>query len=267
MDTSQRGIDFIFEFEGTTRGKLADGTYRSYLDTIAKPPVWTVYAGLTKGVTKNTLITKEQGDFMFQKELSVYEDAVESSIGSEKLNQNEFDACVSFTYNCGIGAFKKSIAPLIASGKRNKVPAMMDKYCHAGGKVINGLVRRRKAEAALFLTPVAIDETETEPMPQRVEKVEIPTTVAATEAVKESHSLWSGVAILLSTVWAFFNEVWQWVFGVAKEASTQAVSAKDAVSGLDPMISYFGMNMKGILAAITIAAAMLVIARAISRRK
>lgn len=269
MDISQRGIDLIVEFEGVTRGKLPDGRYKAYLDTIAKPPVWTVYCGLTKGVNATTVITKEQGDAMFAKELAVKEDAIESST-KVHLNQNEFDALVSFAYNCGEGAYRKSIAPLLNSGKRNKVPEMLNRYCHAGGKVVNGLVRRRKAESALFLTPFA-DDTLTaeieEPMPQRVDIAVTPTTTAVVEAAKESHSFWGAVVALFVTLTQYITDFWSWLFSTAKEVSTEATAAKDSLSGWDGLISYMGGNTKFIFASIVIGAIVMVLVRAVARRK
>src|SRR5688572_28060470 len=106
MDTSQRGVELIVSFEGK-KIRLPDGRYKAYLDTLAKPPVPTIYCGLTKGVAMGMVITEEQGERMFAKELALYEDAIERLV-KVPLNQNRFDALVSFTYNCGIGALSKS---------------------------------------------------------------------------------------------------------------------------------------------------------------
>lgn len=274
MDISQHGIEQIVEFEGKTEGRLPDGRYKAYLDTIAKPPVWTIYCGLTHGVHKNMIITEEQGEQMYAAELAVYEDAIEKST-KVPLNQNEFDSAVSFTYNCGVGAYKKSIAPLLNSGKKDRVPAMMMRYIHCGGKVVNGLVNRRRAEVAWFLSPVpnpvvippSDPDVPREPMPQRVEMATTSTAKAAVEAAKESTSLWSGLTVFLSTIWMYFNDLWGWLFATAKEAGTEAVAAKDSVSGLEPMLTYFGMNMKAIVVSITIAATIAIIVRAVARRK
>lgn len=67
-----------------------------------------------------------------------------------KWNQNEIDALVSFAYNIG------SIDALTANGTRSRatIAAKMLQYNKAGGKVLNGLTRRRKAERELFLTAV-----------------------------------------------------------------------------------------------------------------
>jgi GH24 family phage-related lysozyme (muramidase) len=106
MDISPTGITLIQSFEG--KHKLRpDGKYQAYLDTLAKPPVWTVYCGLTKGTNKDTCITVEQGDAMFAKELAVYEDAVERVV-TVPLNQSMLDALTSVVYNCGPGVLEKS---------------------------------------------------------------------------------------------------------------------------------------------------------------
>ena len=65
-----------------------------------------------------------------------------------KWNQNEIDALVSFAYNIG------NIDMLTANGTRSRatIAAKMLQYNKAGGKVLNGLTRRRKAERKLFLT-------------------------------------------------------------------------------------------------------------------
>lgn len=70
-----------------------------------------------------------------------------------KWNQNEIDALVSFAYNIG------SIDALTANGTRSRatIAAKMLQYNKAGGKVLNGLTRRRKAERELFLTAVVKD--------------------------------------------------------------------------------------------------------------
>lgn len=73
------------------------------------------------------------------------------------LKQHEFDALVSFTYNCGIGALydykkKREMAVLRAMKKGEGVPEAMALWKKSGGKVLPGLVRRRKTEGHLFKT-------------------------------------------------------------------------------------------------------------------
>ena len=65
------------------------------------------------------------------------------------LNQNQFDALVSFAFNCGAGNLKTLCANRTAAQIADKIPA----YNKAGGNVLSGLVRRRAAEVKLFNTP------------------------------------------------------------------------------------------------------------------
>jgi len=68
------------------------------------------------------------------------------------LNQNQFDALVSFTYNLGVGAFKSStLLRDINHGKIAEAYHEFHKWTHANGKIISGLVSRRKKESELFL--------------------------------------------------------------------------------------------------------------------
>jgi lysozyme len=67
------------------------------------------------------------------------------------LNQNQFDALVSFTYNEGGGRLRgSSLLKFLNAGDYGSVPAEMDKWVYSGGHAVAGLVERRKIEAALF---------------------------------------------------------------------------------------------------------------------
>jgi GH24 family phage-related lysozyme (muramidase) len=77
-------------------------------------------------------------------------DAVRRSV-HVKLDQAQFDALVSFTYNLGAGAFEGStLLKDLNAGHYSAVPGQLEEWTHAGGQVLPGLVTRRKAEAALF---------------------------------------------------------------------------------------------------------------------
>lgn len=84
---------------------------------------------------------------------------------SRRLNQNEFDALVSFTYNIGTGGYEQSTVRRLVNfgGSEGAIRAAFNLWTKAGGVVLPGLVRRRKAEADLFFTP-ARDEPEPEPV-------------------------------------------------------------------------------------------------------
>ncbi len=67
------------------------------------------------------------------------------------LSQDQFDALVSFTYNVGTGGFTgSSLLRVLNAGHYDQVPAQMERWNHAGGRVSRGLTNRRAQEAALF---------------------------------------------------------------------------------------------------------------------
>lgn len=138
MTTSEKGLALIKQFEGCqlTAYKCPAG-------------VWTIGWGHTGGVKQGQTITQAEADKLLREDLARFERSVEAYDHLYHWNQNEFDAMVSFAYNVG------SIDGLTAKGTRNRA-TIADKllaYNKAGGQVLAGLTRRRKAERELFLTP------------------------------------------------------------------------------------------------------------------
>ena len=138
MKTSQRGINLIKQFEGVrlTAYKCPAGVY-------------TIGYGHTRGVKRGMKITEEEASVYLTADLLNSEKAVERYDSVYHWNQNEFDALVSFTFNCG----SANLRSLLRNGRRNRsqIAATLPLYRKAGGKVIKGLERRRAAEKALFL--------------------------------------------------------------------------------------------------------------------
>jgi GH24 family phage-related lysozyme (muramidase) len=89
-------------------------------------------------------ITQEQADAYLAQDITKYEKSVNAT--GLKLNQNQFDALVSFTYNCGSGNLKK----LITGRSLDQIADAMLSYNKAAGQVLAGLTRRRQAEHDLF---------------------------------------------------------------------------------------------------------------------
>lgn len=114
--------------------------------------VWTIGYGHTTGVYAGMSITQSQAEDMLRSDLERYEKPVRNYDNRYHWNQNQFDALVSFTYNCGAGNLNK----LLANGSRTvqQIADSLPNYNKGGGKVLAGLVRRRKEERELFLTPV-----------------------------------------------------------------------------------------------------------------
>ena len=112
--------------------------------------VWTIGYGHTKGVQEGDSISEEQANEMLAEELKEYENYINTLVTVE-LNQDQFDAMVSWVYNLGGGNLKAStLLKVLNAGDYDGVPAQMMRWNKAGGKVLEGLIRRREAEALLF---------------------------------------------------------------------------------------------------------------------
>ena len=139
MKISETGLNLIKQFEGCH--------LTAYKDPVGIP---TIGYGHTKGVKLGQKITQAQADEYLKQDVASAEKAV--SKYKYNYNQNQFDALVSFTYNCGSGNLKQ----ITNNGNRTleQISARLPNYNKASGKVLTGLVRRRAAEKKLFDTPV-----------------------------------------------------------------------------------------------------------------
>lgn len=138
MNISENGLNLVKQFEGC---KLT--TYR------CPAGVLTIGWGHTANVKPGQKITQEQADNLLKQDMKVYEKHV-NTIVKIPLNQNQFDALVSFCYNCGSGNLKTLVNGRNVQQIANAIPL----YNKSNGKVLNGLVRRRKAEQELFNKPI-----------------------------------------------------------------------------------------------------------------
>ena len=146
MQTSDKGIALIKQFEGC---KLT-----AYQDSVG---VWTIGYGWTqpvdgKPIRAGMTIKQETADRLLKTGLVSYESDV-SRLVKVGLTQWQFDALVSFTYN--LGARSLSTSTLLRKLNAGDYAGAADEFLRwnkAGGKVLNGLTRRREAERALFLS-------------------------------------------------------------------------------------------------------------------
>ena len=141
MNISQNGIDLIKQFEGC---KL-----KAYQCSAG---VWTIGYGHTgSDVYKGLTITQEKAESLLKSDLIVHCNNV-SKLVKVKLNQNQFDALVSFEYNVGYGNFSSStLLKLLNKGDYTGAAGQFEKWVYAGKTVLAGLQKRRKAEKELFL--------------------------------------------------------------------------------------------------------------------
>ena len=97
-------------------------------------------------------ITEQQAEELLRRDAQTAADAVSRSV-HVRLNQQQFDALVSFVYNLGAGAFESStLLRDINAHDLAAVPGQLEEWVHAGEQVLAGLVTRRRAEARLFTT-------------------------------------------------------------------------------------------------------------------
>ncbi len=150
MHISDKGLSLIKTYEGCR------------LDAYRCPAgVLTIGYGHTAGVVEGQRISQAQAEQYLREDMIKYERYVEKYV-SLPLNQNQFDALVSFTYNCGLGNLQK----LVKNRNHEAIANALPLYNKANGKVLRGLVKRRASERQLFLTPCGNNEkcdTETYP--------------------------------------------------------------------------------------------------------
>lgn len=137
MRTSQAGIDLIKQFEGCR--------LQAYKPVAAEPCYTIGYGHYGSDVLPNMVISLEQAEAFLAQDLTKYEQAVERYTPFP-LSQNQFDALVSFAYNCGVGNLKK----LVSGRTAPQIAESMLKYNKGSGRVLPGLVRRRQMEHDLF---------------------------------------------------------------------------------------------------------------------
>lgn len=146
MKTSKAGLDLIKEFE----------SFRSapYLCSSGVPTIGygtTVYPNGIKVKLSDQKITQQLAESFLQHHVNAIEKDVLNLV-KVPLKQNQFDALVSFAYNVGLGAFQDStLLKLLNAGDIDNASKQFERWNKAGGKVSNGLTRRRNAEKALFL--------------------------------------------------------------------------------------------------------------------
>lgn len=131
----EKGLNLIKKFEGC-RLKA----YR------CPAGVLTIGYGHTKGVKSGQVITQAQADELLRKDIVNFCKKVDKYDKIYHFNENEYNALLSFVFNIG------NLNQLTANGTRSKkvIGEKMKLYTKAGGKTLNGLVRRRNEEYALY---------------------------------------------------------------------------------------------------------------------
>lgn len=160
MQISFFGLELIKSFEGFDAYPYWDYSQ------------WTVGYGTSCGTDKNTYpsqyedgITEVEATALMLEKMTSYVNAVNNFMKSYevKLNQNQFDALVSFSYNCGAYVWNKplddfALKRLLVEGNwaEEEITEAFLLWVKAGGQVLNALVKRRTREATLFNSDIDI---------------------------------------------------------------------------------------------------------------
>ena len=141
MKASEKAYNLVKSFEGCR-----------LMPYLCPAGVWTVGWGSTTDVTPGELITMAQAEDRLKNDAFAAEQCVNDAV-NVPLNQNEFDALVSFVFNLGCGNFRKStLLKMLNDSDYEGAGMEFRRWDKGGGKVLPGLVRRRLAEQRLFET-------------------------------------------------------------------------------------------------------------------
>lgn len=160
MAVNKATLDLITEYEGFVPNWYADPAHGwkvptamyGHTNATGNPPFYKSEAD------RKIKFTKEQGIDTLKLDLAGYEASVKKAV-KVPLNENQYGALVSFTYNLGAANLGKStLLKKLNAGDYAGGANEFGKWNKAGGKVMAGLTRRREAEKALFLKPVAVAE-------------------------------------------------------------------------------------------------------------
>lgn len=150
------GIALIKRFEGCARLR-PDGLIEAYPDPGTGANPWTIGWGATGRddfsngfIGPGTRWTQSQCDARLAQDLERYAADVAAAIGSAPTTQAQFDALVSFHYNTGAIA-RATLTRRHKAGDHDGAAREFARWNRAGGRVLKGLVRRREAEAELYL--------------------------------------------------------------------------------------------------------------------
>lgn len=237
MDISQRGLDLIKDYESFSS--------EAYLCPEGVPTIgWGSIRWDAKTPVKlGDRCTEQQAETLLRKEIQRIEDAIDNSV-QVPLTQGQFDALCSWGYNVGTGWIdgrrKGGAATLIKylnKGQYEKVPSELLKFKRGAvsGKSYNGLLNRRKREIAeLWLADVAQEPGAASVKPAMPQQVE-PEKHSTEGLIRDSRTLQSVLAAALAYIAEKFLGVYEFMFGIAKDAGPEIMTLKTTLSPFEPL--------------------------------
>lgn len=140
MITNQKGLALIKQFEG-----LRVKAYK------CPGGIWTIGYGHTSGVRPEDTITESQAEQFLIQDIKEVELTLKYLLTGALVNENQWSALVSLVFNIGLGAFSRSTLRKLLPYSKTRAADEFLNWNKAGGKTMAGLLKRRKAERALFL--------------------------------------------------------------------------------------------------------------------
>ena len=141
MHISEKGLNLIKKFEGLR--------LKAYKCPAGK---LTIGYGHTNNVRPDDVITEAQATELLIRDVLDVEGVINRLV-TKTLNQGQFDACISFIFNLGAGNFQRStLLRKINQGDFVGASREFSRWIYAGGKILNGLKKRREEEKQLFLS-------------------------------------------------------------------------------------------------------------------
>lgn len=208
MKTAKAGRDLIESFEGLILGAYDDANDRVVQPGDGVRGTLTIGYGHTDAagppkVYAGQVITKEEADSILAVDLAAVENDVNRMV-KVPINQNQFDALVSFHFNTG-GLGRSSVLSKLNEHDFQGAADAFLLWNRAQGQVLNGLVRRRKAERALFLAPYQTTQEPIKPTSEPPKGSETPS--------KDKGSVVTGGAVIAgtaATTIAVVQQGWTW---------------------------------------------------------
>jgi lysozyme len=218
LKLSTAGERLIKHFESCMK-LTKDGTYRAYY---CPAGVLTIGWGHTndhgRQFSPKDVWTRAECDAEFRADMDRFIPGVKRLV-KRPMTQGQFDALVSFAYNCGEGALQKSsILRKFNAGDLEGAARAFALWNTSKGQVLSGLVRRRASEALMFRgfadanfdgkadssKPVEIEpQVDAEPMPQQVDAPEPPKTPM------ESKSIWTTIGVMLTSLFTVLSQAFE----------------------------------------------------------
>lgn len=154
MQMSENGLELLKQWEGFKLQQYKDS---AGLPTIGVGHLITSSEKASGQIVINGVpvqyasgLTDQQALDLLSQDVKPAETSVNNGV-KVALNQNQFDALVSFTFNTGTGAFNSStLLKVLNQGQYDQVPDQLRRWNKAGGKVVQGLVNRRENEIKLW---------------------------------------------------------------------------------------------------------------------